>query len=161
MMPNNYKFPERPLKTCKLRTAGLASVNSAKFGLVRRNADGSKRAHQGVDLAEDNGYRVYAVDGGEIVSITRNPSGYGLAITLKIKGQNLWVFYAHLSDVKVNVGDRVQAGVCIGLTGSSGNAAGMRDEAHGSHLHFEVRTQANVGLGLAGRVDPLNYFPLD
>jgi len=40
----------KPLKICKLRTAGLASVNSAKFGLVRKNADGTKRAHQGIDL---------------------------------------------------------------------------------------------------------------
>jgi murein DD-endopeptidase MepM/ murein hydrolase activator NlpD len=153
-----YKFKEKPMRTCKLRTAGLASVKSATFGMVRNSG---KRAHQGVDLASDNGYRVYAVDDGEITAITRNPSGYGLAITLKINGQNLWVFYAHLSDVKVSVGDKVKAGVCIGLTGSTGNAKGMVDVARGAHLHFEVRTQASVGLGLGGRVDPLAYFELD
>ena len=49
------KFPTTPLKRgyCKLRTVGLASVKSATFGMVRRNADGSPRAHQGVDLTAD------------------------------------------------------------------------------------------------------------
>lgn len=153
-----YKFKERPMRNCKLRTAGLASVKSATFGMVR---NGGKRAHQGVDLASDNGYRVYAVDDGAIASIQRGSDGYGMTITLKINGQNLWAFYAHLSDVKVSVGDNVKAGACIGLTGSTGNAKGMVDVARGAHLHFEVRTQASVGLGLGGRTDPLAYFELD
>lgn len=155
-----YKFPERPMKSCKLRTAGLASSKSATFGLVRRNKDGTKRAHQGIDLAQDNGYRVYAVDKGTIADIRRGLDGYGMTILLKIN-TSLYAFYAHLSDVKVSVGDIVSAGTCIGLTGSTGNAKGMIDEAHGGHLHFEVRTAAQVGLGLAGRVDPLSFFDLD
>lgn len=153
-----YKFPTKPMRTCTLRTAGLPSSKSATFGMVRNKG---KRAHQGVDLAQDNGYRVYAVDAGTVTAITRHPTGYGLAVTLKLDGRGLWVFYAHLSDVKVSVGQHVEAGVCLGLTGSSGNAAGMTDAKHGGHLHFEVRTQSSVGLGLAGRVDPLSYFELD
>ena len=155
-----YRFPERPMRSCRLRTAGLSSSKAATFGLVRRNADGSPRAHQGVDLAQDNGYRVYSVDKGTVTDIRRGLDGYGMTITLKINNA-LYAFYAHLSDIKVSVGDIVSAGTCIGLTGSTGNAKGMVDEEHGGHLHFEVRTAAQVGLGLAGRVDPLSFFDLD
>ena len=170
------KFPVTPLKRgyCKLRTAGLASVKSAMFGMVRRNADGSPRAHQGADLAADNGYRCYAVDDGIVTRVERGNNGYGwivqiqLADTYDYKDVNgkpqygrVWVFYAHLSEIKVRIGQAVKAGDVIGLTGSTGNARGMTDAARGAHLHFEVRTVERAGLGLAGRVDPLQFFDLD
>lgn len=155
-----YRFPARPMRSCFLRTAGLSSIKAATFGMVRRNKDGSPRPHQGVDLAMDNGYRVYAVDKGTIIDVRRGDDGYGYVINLKIN-KSLYAFYAHLSEIKVSVGDMVIAGQCIGLTGSTGNAKGMIDEEHGGHLHLEVRTASSVGLGLAGRVDPLSFFDLD
>ena len=161
------KFPVTPLKRgyCKLRTAGLASVKSATFGMVRRNADGSPRAHQGVDLAADNGYRCYAVDDGIVTRVERGNDGYGWIVQIKLtdayeQGQ-ISVFYAHLSEIKVSIGQAVKAGDVIGLTGSTGNARGMTSAARGAHLHFEVRTVERAGLGLAGRADPLQFFELD
>ena len=170
------KFPTTPLKRgyCKLRTAGLASVKSATFGMVRRNADGSPRAHQGVDLAADNGYRCYAVDDGTVSRVERGNDGYGWIVQIKLTdaydytdasgkpvcGQ-IWAFYAHLSEIKVTIGQKVQAGDVIGLTGSTGNARGMTNAARGAHLHFEVRTVERAGLGLAGRIDPLRFFDVD
>ena len=80
------KFPVTPLKRgyCKLRTAGLASVKSAMFGMVRRNADGSPRAHQGADLAADNGYRCYAVDDGIVTRVERGNNGYGWIVQIQL-----------------------------------------------------------------------------
>lgn len=170
------KFPMPPLKKgyLKLRTAGLSSVNAAKFGMVRRNPNGTPRAHQGVDLAVDNGYRCYAVDDGVVTRVERGNDGYGWIVQIKLDDTYdyndangkpqcglVWAFYAHLSDIKVSVGQAVKAGDVISLTGSSGNARGMGDVAHGSHLHFEVRTVERAGLGLAGRADPLQFFELD
>lgn len=170
------KFPMPPLKKgyLKLRTAGLSSVNAAKFGMVRRNPDGTPRAHQGVDLAVDNGYRCYAVDDGVVARVERGNDGYGWIVQIKLDDTYdyndangkpqcglVWAFYAHLSDIKVSVGQAVKAGDVISLTGSSGNARGMTSAARGAHLHFEVRTVERAGLGLAGRVDPLQFFDLD
>lgn len=147
----------------KLRTAGLASVKSATFGMVRKNPNGTLRAHQGVDLAVDNGYRIYAVEDAEVVTVSKAYNGYGWTITLQIKkdGQTLYPFYAHLSRIDVKVGDKVKAGTILGLTGSTGNAAGMKQVAQGAHLHFEVRTTRQPGLGLVGRLDPLTFITLD
>lgn len=155
------KFPCMPLhpQHMKLRTAGLASEKSATFGMVRRRADGTPRAHQGIDLAIDNGYRCYAVDDGTVAFVADSPSGYGKQVCLALDS-GLFVFYAHLSRIDVKQGQQVKAGDVIGLTGSTGNAAGMTNEAHGSHLHFEVRERAQCGLGLAGRLDPLAFVTL-
>lgn len=150
----------KPLKINKLRTAGLASVKSAMFGLVRKNADGTARPHQGIDLQANKGDEVFAVDNGTITNVTYGTSGYGYTITLKIN-PTLYAFYAHLSDIMVNVGDSVTKGQLIAKTGDTGNAKGMSTIAKGGHLHFELRNKLNVGLGLGGRIDPLTHVELD
>lgn len=162
--PEKYVFPHKPLKDGLnvLRWAGLASKKSATFGLVRIGANGKPRPHQGVDIAVPNGYRCYAVDDGTV--IRTNPEGlgdYGKTILIKLDNRSEYVFYAHLSGIKVKPGQKVKAGDVIGLTGSTGNARTMKTMDTGSHLHFEVRIQKDVGLGLSGRLNPLDFFALD
>nr|DAT64910.1 MAG TPA: peptidase [Caudoviricetes sp.] len=162
--PEKYVFPHKPLKDGLnvLRWAGLASKKSATFGLVRIGSNGKPRPHQGVDIAVPNGYRCYAVDDGTV--IRTNPEGlgdYGKTILIKLDNRPEYVFYAHLSGIKVKPGQKVKAGDVIGLTGSTGNARTMKTMDTGSHLHFEVRIQKDVGLGLSGRLNPLDFFALD
>lgn len=160
------KFSVQPLYRAVLRTAGLSSVKAAMFGMVRKNPDGSPRAHQGIDLAIDNGYRVYAVENGKIVAVDRGLDGYGYTITLKLDCPNKielhgkFAFYAHLKDIEVRVGQKVEAGYVLGLTGDTGNAEGMTTISKGGHLHFEIRTQQVCGKGLTGRIDPLPFIEL-
>lgn len=149
-----------PLKKNKLRTAGLASVNSAKFGMVRRKSDGTPRAHQGVDLIAEPKTEVFAVGDGQVVNISLGLTGYGYTVTLKL-AESIYAFYAHLSKVLVKAGQIVSAGQKIALTGDTGNAKGMDLISKGSHLHFEIRTKQNCGIGLADRLDPLNFIKLD
>ena len=154
------KFKYNPLKTCVLRTAGLSTVNGARFGMTRKYPNGKPRPHQGIDLATDEGYRVYAVEDGEIVSIAKGLDGYGFTVSLKINNKDnpelngKFAFYAHLDRIDVKVGDKVNYGCVIGLSGDTGNATGMKTVAKGGHLHFEIRTIQNPGLGLGGRIDP-------
>lgn len=154
------KFKYNPLKTCILRTAGLSTVNGARFGMTRKYPNGKPRPHQGIDLATDEGYRVYAVEDGEIVATAKGLDGYGFTISLKINNKDnpelngKFAFYAHLDRIDVKVGDKVNYGCVIGLSGDTGNATGMKTLAKGGHLHFEIRTIQNPGLGLGGRIDP-------
>lgn len=154
------KFMVNPLKTCVLRTAGLASVNGARFGMTRKNLNGSPRAHQGIDLATDKGYRVYAVENGEIVATAKGYDGYGYTVTLKIENTDnpklngKFAFYAHLDRIDVKPGQKVSAGQQLGLSGDTGNAKGMTSISKGAHLHFEIRTVQSPSLGLVGRIDP-------
>ena len=63
----------KPLDENRLRTAGLESINSAKFGMTRRNADGTPRANQGIDLQANKVVAVYAVAAGVAVKSHTEP----------------------------------------------------------------------------------------
>lgn len=159
------KFTHNPLKTCKLRTHGLASAKGAMFGMTRTNKNGSPRAHQGIDLATDEGYKLYAVENGTVVGVNLGNDGYGYTITLKLDTDNdlngRFAFYSHCDRIDVVVGDKVKVGDVIGLSGDTGNAKGMTSVAKGGHLHFELRLKQVCGLGLSGRLDPLPFITLN
>jgi murein DD-endopeptidase MepM/ murein hydrolase activator NlpD len=155
------KFSHNPVKHPILRTRGLATPEGAKFGMTRNNGT---RAHQGIDLALDKGFRCYAVENGKIVTTSLEWGGHGMIIMLQMncpdKPQlhNRFAFYSHLSKINVKIGQEVKAGAIIGLSGDTGNAKGMDTVARGGHLHFEVRTERTPGLGLTGRIDPLPFI---
>jgi len=126
---------------------------------VRVNRDGSRRAHQGWDFAAPIGTPCRAIGAGTVASVV-DSGDYGLQVLIRQddqhEGSPVWAFYAHLSSASVKVGDRVAPAQVIGATGESGNARGMA--AEDQHLHFEVRTEARPGRGLAGRISPLELY---
>ncbi len=131
-----------------------STVNNT-FGMVRKNADGTPRPHQGWDFHALIGTPCYAISGGKVVSVS-DSGDYGLTVVLKLEGLDCYATYAHLQRTLVRVGDSLVRGALIGTTGDSGNARGMG--AADQHLHFEIRTTMNVGRGLTGRISPLEVF---
>ncbi|HEX6558684.1 MAG TPA: M23 family metallopeptidase [Longimicrobiales bacterium] len=104
--------------------------------------------HRGVDLAVPVGTPVAAMKSGT-VEFAGEMQGYGMVVILR-HGASLRSVYAHLSQISVRRGDRVEGRQVIGLSGASGNASGP-------HLHFEIdrwgRAEDPVPLlgGLPGR----------
>lgn len=127
------------------------------FGMVRRNADGTPRPHQGWDFHALVGTPCHAIADG-VIAMIGNGGAYGLTIVQKFehKGQALYAAYCHMQTSKVYAGDEVKLGQVIGLTGESGNAKGMGPKDQ--HLHFEIRTVPMPGRGLVGRLSPLTVF---
>jgi len=121
---------------------------SNTHGMVRR---AGRRPHQGWDLEASPGSPVYAIADGE-VRIGISPSyGKNVTLTFQHQGRTYYAFYAHLQSTSVG-NSSIREGAVIGFTGMTGNAQGIpRQEAH---LHFEIRTAANPGRGLANRIDP-------
>lgn len=138
------------------------SINNT-FGMVRRNANGTRRPHQGWDFATPPGYRCYAVADG-VIETVRDVGAYGKQVILRFRfdfdgdgdEDTLFAAYCHLSRIDVQPGQHVRRGEQIGLSGNTGNARGMRGEDQ--HLHFEVRTRPLPGRGLAHRYSPLVIF---
>ena len=91
---------------------------------------GTNRFHTGIDIPAPYGTLVKAGDGGEVIS-AKYSTGYGYYIIL-YHGGGFATYYAHLSSIKVSVGQFVDRGQVIGLVGSTGWSTGP-------HLHFEVR----------------------
>lgn len=138
-------------------------LNNHTFGMVRRNADGTRRPHQGWDFEARDGTPCFAVADGTIEGV-RSQGAYGQQVVLRFRfdfdgdgdADTLFAFYAHLSRVDVVPGQQVRKGQHIGLTGSTGNAVGMGPLDQ--HLHFELRHEPWPGRGLAGRFSPLAIF---
>jgi murein DD-endopeptidase MepM/ murein hydrolase activator NlpD len=106
--------------------------------------------HSGQDYAVPSGTRVVAAHGGTVVKAGGNGAGdgpaYGNAVVIK-HGNGTYSQYAHLSKVKVSVGQVVKTGQEIARSGNTGNSSGP-------HLHFEIRTTPNYG----SAVDPVKFL---
>ena len=146
-------MPIHPVRQPKIRRG----LESHTFGMVRRNRDGTPRAHQGWDYAAKIGTDCLAIASGRVVYV-REDGDLGLRVLLSVGVGNrtLYPLYAHLSSVAVVEGERVQEGQLIAKTGESGNAVGMPIEDQ--HLHFELRTDVNVGRGLDDRISPIEIY---
>jgi murein DD-endopeptidase MepM/ murein hydrolase activator NlpD len=90
------------------------------------------------------GTPVLAAADGQVVYAGAAIRGYGNPVVLQHAGGLLTV-YAHNSALLVRVGQVVQAGQRVALSGQSGRATGP-------HLHFEVRQ------GQIPR-DPMSFLP--
>ncbi|MCW5852790.1 MAG: peptidoglycan DD-metalloendopeptidase family protein [Anaerolineae bacterium] len=99
--------------------------------------------HTGLDLAVDLGTPVHATQAGVVVYAGWQ-AGYGWCVEVG-HGDGYSTLYAHLSQIQVDVGDRVAADALLALSGSSGNSTGP-------HLHYEVRLNGKA-------VNPTPYLP--
>ncbi len=99
---------------------------------MRAGGRGYSRHHPGVDLMAPYGAPIRAAAAGEIVWAARYYA-YGNMVDIRHPDGTV-TRYAHLSRFAPNLkpGKRVALGEIIGAVGTTGNA-------HGAHLHFEVR----------------------
>ena len=97
--------------------------------------------HKGTDIGRV-GYTspIYASKAGTVI-VSQYSSSYGNYVAIS-HGPGNTTLYAHMSSRKASVGQYVNQGDVIGITGSTGNSTGP-------HLHFEV-TENGV------RVNPLS-----
>jgi len=113
-----------------------AGVVSGTGGFVwpasGRITQGYSGYHKAIDIASRGGGAILAADSGRIVQAGwLDNSGYGIRIMID-HGNGFHTLYAHLSRVRVQVGQSVNRGDVIGDMGSTGRSTG-------THLHFEIR----------------------
>ncbi len=86
--------------------------------------------HEGIDFTAAIGTPIYATGDGIISEAEYNSGGYGNKIVIN-HGFSYETVYAHLSKIKVKVGQRVKRGEIIGLMGNTGKSTAP-------HCHYEV-----------------------
>lgn len=124
----------------------LASAGRLSCGFGPRKAPtaGASTYHKGIDIAVPTGTAVRASKAGKVITATYSSSaGNYVAI---YHGDGVYTYYMHCSSLSVSVGDQVEQGQTIALSGSTGISTGP-------HLHFAV----NVG---GQYVNPLNYVSM-
>jgi murein DD-endopeptidase MepM/ murein hydrolase activator NlpD len=103
---------------------------------------GCHSTHVAIDIGVSIGTKIKSTMGGEVVYAGWNNEGYGNLVI--VQNGKYTTYYGHLSKVPVNVGDQVEAGDVIGISGSTGNSTGP-------HLHYEVRINGSA-------VNPSKYM---
>jgi len=101
--------------------------------------------HAGMDFSANIGTPIYATGNGTVIKAGWE-SAYGNLIKVD-HGFGYVTWYAHLSKVKVRVGQKVVRGEVIGEVGNTGKSTGP-------HLHYEVHVKGKV-------VNPVNYYFMD
>jgi murein DD-endopeptidase MepM/ murein hydrolase activator NlpD len=106
-----------------------ASAVTSAYGWRQDPFTGEAKFHKGIDLRAAEGSDVAAAGAGR-VTFAGVSGGYGTTVVVE-HPNGLSTRYAHLSGIRVKVGDEIAAGQVIGLAGSTGRATA-------AHLHFEV-----------------------
>lgn len=88
------------------------------------------RLHAGTDFAAPHGTPIYSTADGVVIHADWQ-SGYGRLVKIQHEF-GIETRYAHMSKIRVKVGDRVSRGQRIGDMGNTGRSTG-------THLHYEVR----------------------
>lgn len=90
----------------------------------------SHEGHVALDFGVPVGTNVKSTLEGKVTYAGWNNEGYGNLVIVENGAYK--TFYAHLSSIPVKVGQVVNEGDVIGLTGNTGNSTGP-------HLHYEIR----------------------
>ena len=128
---------------CSPIGAGWESVVTSEFGYRNDPFTGETRGHTGMDLAVPTGTPIRAALPGT-VTVSQYNSSYGYYVIID-HGNGLSTLYGHNSRLLAQVGQTVEAGDIISLSGSTGRSTGP-------HLHFEVRVNGE-------RTNPRYYLP--
>jgi murein DD-endopeptidase MepM/ murein hydrolase activator NlpD len=129
-------LPIRDLTPEKLLSGFGKRINPFHKGLYE---------HEGIDIALPRGTEVLAPSSGKIIAVRTSmlQAGYGNYIEID-HGSGFITRYAHLEELKVRNGQRVEKGQVIATTGNSGGSVAP-------HLHYEI-----IRNGL--NVDPVLYM---
>ena len=103
----------------------------SRFGPRRHPIFGTVRQHNGVDFGCVRGQPVWAAKEGKVI-FAGEKGGYGNVVLIEHEGPVI-TLYAHLQELHVSTGYRIDKGEPLGKCGSTGWSTGP-------HLHFEVRT---------------------
>jgi murein DD-endopeptidase MepM/ murein hydrolase activator NlpD len=118
-----FKAPfTMPVRTAVRYTSGFGGRNDPMGRGYRQ--------HEGQDFAGAYGSPIYATADG-VVTYANWENGYGRLIKIK-HAFGIETRYAHLAQIRVDVGQKVSRGDLIGDMGNSGRSTG-------THLHYEIR----------------------
>ena len=114
-------------------------MNSPYMGDFKVTQEYKGAGHDGFDLVGLDSKEIHATVNGVVKAASNtDPKGFGINVKILKDGTDDYYIYAHMSEVKVKVGQRVKITDVIGIEGSTGNSTG-------SHCHYCVRTGNRKG----------------
>ena len=116
---------------------------TSPFGMRIHPIHGTRKMHNGVDMAAAQGTPIYAAKSGKVTTSSFQAGGAGYYVSIN-HGDGFSSIYMHMTHYIVSPGQYVNAGQVIGYVGSTGGSTGP-------HLHF--------GISYKGKyVNPMQYI---
>ena len=102
--------------------------------LVKYEALGEWRTHDGIDIKAEAGSEIKAAADGKIKSVSEDPL-WGTVIEIEHEKGIATLYYGLAKEVSLKAGDEVKSGDVIGTLGETNLAEVDKD----SHLHFAMK----------------------
>ncbi|MFM6928042.1 MAG: M23 family metallopeptidase [Bdellovibrio sp.] len=115
---------------------------TSRFGYRTSPFTGKTTLHAGLDVAAAPGSPIYAPADGVVIFASYD-EGYGKLVSID-HGFGVTTRFGHMSQIYVQVGQRINKWDVIGAVGNTGRSTGP-------HCHYEVRINGTP-------VDPINYI---
>ncbi|QDK44001.1 M23 family peptidase [Bdellovibrio sp. ZAP7] len=115
---------------------------TSRFGYRTSPFTGKTTLHAGLDIAAAPGSPIYAPADGVVIFASYD-EGYGKLVSID-HGFGVTTRFGHMSQIYVQVGQRVSKWDVVGAVGNTGRSTGP-------HCHYEVRINGTP-------VDPINYI---
>ncbi|MFZ1229879.1 MAG: M23 family metallopeptidase [Saprospiraceae bacterium] len=100
------------------------------------------KKHTGIDFSCPRGTQIVSSGKGVVLKINGNGRGFGKHVLVD-HGYGLQTLYAHMSEIDVHVGQKVERGSPLGKVGATGTATAP-------HLHYEVHKNGEP-------IDPIDF----
>lgn len=109
--------------------------------------------HEGVDYSTKGDRTIYSPERGIVERDYDKPCGaYGNYVVIYYPDSKLIVYFAHLKENFVEIGDVVERGDIIGIMGNTGNSTGAHLHISGKKIN-EKKEILNLDNGYKGFVD--------
>ena len=125
---------------------------TSPFGMRMHPIDHVRKMHNGIDISTHKDNLLATENNGKVIKAGFDSKGGGNFVKVEYNrpdGSKTIATYCHLSQIDVKVGDTVNAGQKIGVSGSTGKSTG-------DHLHFAIDQIASDGS--SRKVDPASYL---
>ena len=110
--------------------------------------------HTGFDSPVSMGTPLHSTMGGEVVWAGYTKGGWGRLVVIENGEYQIWM--AHLSEIQVEVGQIVESGEIVGLSGGDRKQDDQAGNSSGAHLHYGIKKK--TGPDTYAWVDPTDYF---
>lgn len=130
--------PNNPVTALNIPVPG---PYSSAFGLKRFYNDQPRSPHSGLDIAAPEGTPINVAASGTVTAV--GDYFFNGKTVIVDHGLGLSTMYCHMSEIDVEVGQKIEVGETIGLVGKTGRVTGP-------HLHWGVSLNNT-------RVDPLLF----
>jgi len=140
----SFSKPENKPDISPVEKSSVKTVE--KYGMRVHPIYKVERLHEGIDLISAEGTPIMATAEGVVELVQKSDKGYGNMITIKHNAVYT-TRYAHMQDIDVKQGDKINKGQIIGTVGNTGVSTRP-------HLHYEIIENGK-------KVDPFLFFSVE